>query len=55
MVKFSYSLKKYIKPELQQRCRKWCENFNYANHALELLTQKRTKFIPVKDDDMIEL
>jgi len=55
MVKYDYSLKRYISNEIQSRCKKWCENFNYANHALELLNQKRVDFIPVKEDDMIQL
>ncbi|MDP1812821.1 MAG: hypothetical protein Q8K92_00065 [Leadbetterella sp.] len=55
MFKFQYQFDKYIKPELKRRSHKWCENFNYANHALELITKKREKFIPVKDDDMIQL
>jgi uncharacterized protein (UPF0216 family) len=55
MVKYDYNLKKYISNEIKQRCKKWCENFNYANNALELLTQKKNNFIPVKEDDMIQL
>lgn len=55
MFKFQYQFDKYIKPELKRRIHKWCENFNYANNALELITKKREKFIPVKDDDMIRL
>jgi hypothetical protein len=55
MVKFEYSFSKYLNNEIKQRCRKWCENFNYANHALELLTNKKASFIPVKEDDMIQL
>lgn len=55
MVKFEYHFDKYIKPEIKKQCRKWCENFNYANHALRLVTNKTEKFIPVKDDGMIQL
>jgi hypothetical protein len=55
MVKYNYSFKKYISNDIKQRCKKWCENFNYANNALELLSQKRTVFIPVKEEDMIQL
>jgi hypothetical protein len=55
MVKFEYHFDKYIKPEIKKQCRKLCENFNYANHALRLVTNKTEKFIPVKDDDMIQL
>jgi len=55
LVKFEYSFSKYYPDDIKRRCRSWCERFNYANHALELLTQKRNKFIPVKDEDMFEL
>lgn len=55
MVKFEYSFSKYYPNDVKRRCKSWCERFNYANHALELLTQKRTKFIPVKEEDMIQL
>ena len=55
MVKYGHSLKKYISNEIKQHCKKWCENFNYANNALELISQKKTNFVPVKEDDMIEL
>lgn len=55
MVKFEYSYEKYIDNELKRRCKRWCENFNYANHALQLLNQKKVNFIPVKEDDMIQL
>lgn len=55
MVKFEYSFSKYYPTEIKRRCKSWCERFNYANHALELLTEKRVKFNPVKEEDMIEL
>lgn len=55
MVKFEYHYQKYIKPELRRRSQKWCENFNYANTALAMVTKKSEKFIPIKDDDMIQL
>jgi hypothetical protein len=55
MVKFEYSFSKYLNNEIKQRCRKWCENFNYANHALELLTNKKVSFIPIKEEGMIQL
>ena len=55
IVKFEYSFSKYYPAEVKRRCKSWCERFNYANHALELLTQKRIKFIPVKEEDMIQL
>jgi hypothetical protein len=55
MVKFEYHFQKYLKPDIKKRSFKWCENFNYANSALGLVTKKKEKFIPIKDDDMIQL
>lgn len=45
MLKFMYHYEKYLEPGLKRRCQKWCENFNYANHALELITGKKQKFV----------
>ena len=44
MLKYIYHFEKYLEPGLKNRCRKWCEDFNYANHALELITGKKEKF-----------
>jgi len=55
MVKFEYHFNRYTKPEIRSRAKKWCEQFNYANTALEKLGQPKQKFIPVKDEDMLEL
>jgi hypothetical protein len=55
MMKFVYHFEKYMEPELKKRCKRWCENFNYANHALELVTKKKEVFVPVKEEDMIQL
>jgi len=55
MLKEMYWFGRYLEPGLMKKCRKWCDNFNYANHALEELTKKREPFIPVKEEDMIEL
>jgi hypothetical protein len=55
MMKSDYMFMKYRNKELGARCRKWCDNFNYANNALKALTKKRNNFIPVKKEDMIEL
>jgi hypothetical protein len=55
MMKFIYHFEKYLEPGLKRRCKRWCENFNYANHALELITNKKEVFIPVKEEDMIQL
>jgi hypothetical protein len=55
MVKFVYYFEKYLDPQIKRRCKKWCDDFNYANHALELITKKKEVFVPVKEEDMIQL
>lgn len=55
MTKFLYHFDRYLNSEIKKRAKKWCENFNYANEALQLLTKKKEKFIPVKDEDMYQL
>lgn len=39
MMKFIYPIQKYLTPGLKRQCKKWCDDFNYANRALELVTQ----------------
>ncbi len=55
MVKYVYYFEKYLDPQVKRRCKKWCDDFNYANHALELITKRKEVFIPVKEEDMIQL
>lgn len=55
MMKSIYHLQKYLDPELKKRSKKWCENFNYANYALEVVTKKKEKFVPFREEDMIQL
>lgn len=54
MLKSMYRFQKYLDSGVKRRCQKWCENFNYANHALELITGKKYKF-PVDNQAVIEL
>jgi len=54
MLKFIYHFEKYLEPGLKKRCQKCCDNFNYANHALQLIIGKKQK-IPVADRATIEL
>jgi hypothetical protein len=35
MMKFEYYFDKYLDANMKKRCKKWCDNFNYANNALE--------------------
>lgn len=55
MLKHIYFFEKFLEPGLKRRCKKWCDDFNYANNALEMVTKKKEEFIPVKEDDMIQL
>ncbi|ATP55546.1 hypothetical protein CPT03_03245 [Pedobacter ginsengisoli] len=55
MVKFEYHFSKYLKSEIKSRTKRWCENFNYANNALELLISKKSNFIPIKEEERYQL
>lgn len=55
MMKFIYHFEKYIDPIVKRKCKKWCNDFNYANNALQEVTKKKEVFIPVRNEDMIEL
>ena len=55
MMKHIYWCEKYLEPGLKKRCRKWCEDFNYANDALEVVTKKKEPFVPVPEEQMIQL
>jgi hypothetical protein len=48
MMKSIYYYQKYLESETRKRCKRWCENFNYANHALELVTQERESILKEK-------
>ncbi len=54
MLKRIYYFEKYLEPGLKRSCRKWCEDFNYANEALKLITGKMEKFV-VTDPAQIQL
>jgi hypothetical protein len=49
-----YHYEKYLEPGIKRGCRKWIDDFNYANHALELITGKKEKF-KVDNADGIQL
>ena len=56
MLKTIYYFEKYIDPALKKRCIKWCDSFNYANKAFEMITGKKDKqFETVKEEEKIEL
>lgn len=55
MMKSIYWFQKYLEPGLKRSCQNWCEKFNYANNALERVTKKKEIFVPVQDEDMIQL
>jgi hypothetical protein len=35
LLKIEYYFEKYIDPQKKKHCRKWCDDFNYANNALK--------------------
>ncbi len=49
-----YYYEKYLDPVVKKNCRKWIADFNYANHALELITGKKEKF-KVENNEGIQL
>jgi|ERR1035437_1098667 hypothetical protein len=55
MMKHIYYFQKYIEPAFRNKCRRWCENFNYANEALTRMKVKKEIFIPLQESDMIQL
>lgn len=55
MLKFEYHYNHYFSAALKARCRKWCEAFNYAQRAIELLGMKPKKFIPVPPEEQLSL
>lgn len=55
MLKFEYHFKNYFCSALKFRFKKWCEQFNYAQRALDLLGSKPKKFILIPQDELIVL
>ena len=55
MIKYLYHVQKYIEPDVQKRIRKWIIDFNNVNHLLTESKVKKEKFIPIKDEDIIQL
>jgi hypothetical protein len=55
MMKHIYWFQKYLEPGLKNRCKKWCENFNYANEALTRMKVKKETFVLLDEKDMIQL
>ena len=55
MLKSMYYFRKYLEPGLKRRCVKWCDDFNYANHALKEITGRMEKFNAPPDKNMLEL
>jgi len=39
MVKYDYDLEKYVSDKVTRVCKKWCDNFNYANTALKIINE----------------
>jgi hypothetical protein len=55
MLKSIYIWEKYLEKGLKRRCQKWCDDFNYANTALEAITGKKEKFVAPPDPTQIQL
>jgi hypothetical protein len=50
-----YYYEKYLESGIKRACRKWIDDFNYANHALELITGKKEKFKVENNAEGIQL
>jgi|SRR5450432_1256082 len=50
-----YHYEKYLEPGIKRGCTKWIDDFNYANHALELITGKKEKFKVENNAEGIQL
>jgi len=55
MMKDLYLFRKYIATDIRHRCKKWCDDFNYANRALKEITGRMEKFNAPPDKNMLEL
>ena len=55
MMKHLYYFNKYIDPDIRKRIKRWVQDFNDVNHLLAESKVKKEKFIPIKDDDIIQL
>lgn len=55
MSKHLYYIQKYIEPDVRKRINKWVTDFNNVNHLLTESKVKKEKFIPIKDDEIIQL
>lgn len=55
MLKHIYFLEKYMEPGLKRQINKWCQAFNEANQLIFDITKKKEVFIPIKEEDMIQL
>jgi hypothetical protein len=45
MFKFHYSFDRYLNADLKKRCKNWCSQFNYANHALKEISKIKSEVI----------
>lgn len=55
MMKNMYYFEKYLEPEVRKRVKRWVNDFNYVNTTLKMISKKKEEFIPVKEEDQIEL
>ena len=55
MLKEMYWFGRYLEPGLMRKCRKWCDNFNYANNAIKAITGRHEKFVAPPDENATAL
>lgn len=55
MSKHLYYIQKYIDPDVKKRINRWVTDFNKVNHLLTELKVKKETFIPIKDEDILQL
>lgn len=55
MSKHLWGVYRYIDPDKQKRIRKWIEDFNIVNELIKRITKKREEFIPVPEQELIQL
>ena len=43
MFKSKYFFDRYLEPGVKKQCKKWCDDFNYAKHALNDIVSIRSE------------
>ena len=45
LFKYLYFFDHYVDPNIKRRCKKWCDEFNYANYALKRIADIQSEII----------